>query len=131
MHTMSHRCGLLVAALLSVSACSNESKDSLADSMLVFESKQAVQCESRGIPLAESANRLVEAGIDVLESHCGQETGVAYTTVCGGGTTAINLHRINAVNLATANALGFASVDELIDTDRGTGFEIVDCGELE
>lgn len=131
MQSISHRCGLLITALLSVSACSNESGDTLADSMLVYESKQAVQCESRGIPLAESANRLVEGGVDVLESHCGQETGVAYTTVCGGATTAINLHRINSVNLATANALGFTSVDELVDVDQGIGYEIVDCGELE
>ena len=43
---------------------------------LVFADRGARQCESDGISLEASAQILIDAGIDVIDSACGIRTGV-------------------------------------------------------
>jgi hypothetical protein len=68
-------CGVVLLA-----ACSgNDDPSDLAriGNRLVYTSREALQCESDGITPAESAQRLIDAGVDVIESTCGLITGVA------------------------------------------------------
>ena len=95
--------------------------------LLVYESRQAVQCGSRGLTTRQSAQKLVDGGIDVIASHCGAVTGVVYVALCGTETGEILIHEIRGVNLRDAEQLGFNPVTELQDPASGTNWEKVDC----
>jgi hypothetical protein len=92
---------------------------------LVFVDRGAHQCQMDGTTPESSAQRLINAGVDVLKSYCGQRTGVASPTVCGAPTGDILLHEIRAANLPDAERLGFESVARL--ADAGQGYLLVDC----
>ena len=93
----------------------------------VFESRQSVQCGTRGLTTQQSAQKLVNGGIDVLESNCGVTTGFAYAAVCGGATGEILIHKVRRANLGDAEQLGFESVETLRNPTTGIGFANVDC----
>ena len=95
--------------------------------VLVFESRQSIQCGTRGLTTQQSAQKLINGGIDVLESSCAAMTGFAYATVCGNGTGDILIHRIRRANLEDAEERGFVPVDELRDPLVGSGYVRVDC----
>jgi hypothetical protein len=99
----------------------------IAGDVLVFESRQSIQCGTRGLTTQQSAQKLINGGIDVLESHCGAVTGVGFAAVCGGDTGEILIHEIRIVNLSDAERLGFRSVGTLQDPAVGSGFVKVDC----
>jgi len=93
----------------------------------VFADRGSRQCESTGISPGESAQLLINVGVDVLRSDCGIRTGVAFPAVCGGATGEIVVHQIRSVNLPTAEQLGFAPVSTLVDPVAGTSYELVAC----
>ena len=99
---------------------------SLGD-VLVYESRQAIQCTSRGLTTQESAQKLVNGGIDVLESNCGVNTNLVFAAVCGAGTGDILIHKIRSANLADAEQRGFSSVATLSNPTTGIGYAKVDC----
>lgn len=94
---------------------------------LVYEGRQAVQCGSRGLTTAESAQKLIDGGIDVIASNCGIVTGQVYAAVCGAGTGEILIHEIRSENVRDAEQRGFNPVRELQDPVSGTTWEKVDC----
>ncbi len=93
----------------------------------VFADREARQCESDGVSPEVSAQKLINAGIDVLQSTCGIRTGVLFPAVCGGATADILVHGIRSVNLPDAEKLGFQETSTLIDEAKGMGFVLVDC----
>ena len=95
--------------------------------VLVYESRQAIQCTARGLTTQESAQKLVNGGIDVLESNCGVDTDLVHATLCGLGTNEILIHKIRSSNLADAEQRGFSSVDTLRNPTTGIGYAKVDC----
>lgn len=116
----------VLAALLG--ACGEENPDAVVPgNVLVFESRQSVQCGTRGNTPLQSAQRLTNGGIDVVRSGCGVMTGVAFAAVCGGGTGEILMHEIRRSNLDDADRLGFFPVEELRNSATGRGYEWVDC----
>ena len=83
---------LTAAAGAMLGACGGETTEGKSPTemissgdVLVFESRQTIQCGSRGLTTQQSAQKLVNSGIDVLESNCGVNTGVAFATLCGLG----------------------------------------------
>ncbi|SRR5690349_22622676 len=95
--------------------------------VLVYEGRQAVQCGSRGLTTQESAQKLINGGIDVIASNCGVVTGVVYAAVCGQATGEILIHEIRRVNVPDAEQRGFNPVVELQDPVSGVSWEKVDC----
>jgi hypothetical protein len=95
--------------------------------VLVYESRQAIQCTTRGLTTQASAQKLVNGGIDVLESNCGVNTNLVFAAVCGAGTGDLLIHKIRSSNLADAEHLGFSSVDTLRNPTTGIGYAKVDC----
>lgn len=85
------------------------------------------QCEAPVISLPQSASRLALAGVQVLRSSCGMETGVFHPAVCGAGMSEILVHNIPAEQLPAALAAGFSSIDALVDAARGTGWKRLRC----
>jgi len=123
---MDVRHAIYVATLLLV-ACGGDSSAPAPGDTLVYVDRGVRQCESDGIAPQASAQILIDAGIDVLQSSCGIRTGVAFPAVCGAGTADILVHEIRSVNLPDAERLGFQETSTLIDTAAGTGYELVDC----
>ena len=95
--------------------------------VLVYEGRQAVQCGSRGLTTQESAQKLINGGIDVIASNCGVVTGVVYAAICGQATGEILIHEIRRVNVPDAEQRGFNPVVELQDPVSGVSWEKVDC----
>jgi len=121
------RCRFL-GVLVLATACSGGGEATTDPSdVLIFTDSGARQCESGGMSPDESAQALIVAGVDVLQSRCGIRTGVAYAAVCGGETGQIILHEIRAVNLPTARQLGYELASTLIDPVMGTSYQSVDC----
>ncbi len=121
---MDLRWAICVVTLLLV-ACPEDSITPV--DTLVYVDREVRQCESDGVSLESSAQLLINAGIDVLQSSCGIRTGVLYPDVCGGATADILVHEIRSVNLPDAEPLGFQEIGTLIDAAAGTSFELIDC----
>ncbi len=96
---------------------------------MVFESRNALQCETTGISPNDSAAKLSKAGIEAMETQCGQRTGVAYPAACGMGTGTLLIHKIAQTDLEAAKQAGFEAVSELVNLDEGRGYEFIDCSE--
>ena len=99
----------------------------LPGDVLVYESRQAIQCTSRGLTSQASAQKLVNGGIDVLESNCGVNTNLVFAAVCGAGNGDILIHKIRSSNLADAEQRGFSAVATLSNPTTGIGYAKVDC----
>ncbi len=124
-------CRLLLSAACLLAACSGDSGSGAADGALVYTGTGAAQCETGGLSLEQSAQRLIDAGIDVLDSACGAMTGVAFAAVCGAPTGEILVHEIRDVNAPHAREIGYESVETLVDPEQGTGYRLVDCDTRE
>jgi len=99
-----------------------------SESVMVYESRNALQCEpTSGISPADSAAKLSDAGIDMVDTYCGYKTGVMYPAACGMGTPDILIHRIAETDLSVALQTGFSLVDELTNYEQGISYEVVDC----
>lgn len=101
-----------------------------SDTVTVFKSTGAVQCEPSGMSAEESAQFLIDNGIDVISSYCGFETNLAVATVCGAGTTDINLHVIRESYLTYAEDIEYFDVLELENDTTGSGYEVVECENI-
>jgi len=121
---MKMRCAVYFAFLF-LAACSSGS--SITEETLVFAYGPR-QCES-GISLESSAQILIDAGIDVLKSSCGAQTGYFYPAVamCGMPSGLIWVHEIRTVNLSDAEQLGFHEISILVDASAGAGYQLIDC----
>lgn len=93
---------------------------------VVYISDGSKQCETQSLAPAQTAQTLINAGIDVTKSECGRITGMSVITACGASTLQINLHTIHEANIPDAEDLGFSSVRALT-SQTGVGYEVVDC----
>lgn len=112
---------LLTILSLILMACEHEDDENSLpdDQVIVYIDDMAIQCESPGLSEIETAQQLIDVGIDIIASMCGSFTA-AVITICGAQTTGINLHIINIQNVVDAQELGFEPVSSLIvENDRG------------
>jgi hypothetical protein len=114
-----------------VSNCAGDaSKNELSnENVIVYTFKENTQCNNDGLTFKESSQKLINAGIDVLESYCGAKTGLYSISRCGAKTTDIIAHKIRSVNLSTANQVGYQDIESLTNKDKGTGYRIEKCPE--
>ena len=103
----------------------NNANDEI-DDIMVYIDNGAIQCDFQGYSVDETAKTLTDNGIEVIESHCGYITGMAITAVCGASTNEIHLHVIVPTSLDEAVALGFISIDTIIN-DPEIGYVITEC----
>ncbi len=109
-----------MALLLSLEGCASQT-------VRVYENTGERQCEGGGVTLTENAAKLTSAGIDVIDSKCGIQTGVAVMAVCGGSTVNIHTHEIKAHDLDRAEELGFENIIALVSKESGTGYAFKQC----
>lgn len=118
------RISFLIIVAVSILSCSQS--DNTENFGIVYINDGAIQCEFEGLSETETAQILVDAGIDVIESQCGFLTGVSVVDQCGAGDITINLHTIPIQNLPDAQTMGFESI-ETLNNDADTGYAITDC----
>ena len=114
---------LLLLFIITVGSSCNETS---TGNEVVYINNGAIQCESKGLSEVETAQILINEGIDVLKSQCAYITGIAIAAQCGLGGSNINLHTLNTQNLVDAQTLGFLSISELQKGDD-PGYKIIDC----
>ena len=99
----------LIAAIcaFTTSCGGSNSSDSEINSVQVFISNGSIHCGFEGNSPAQTAQLLIQNGIDVIESQCGIITGLARPAVCGSATDEVNIHTIFRANQNAAEELGF------------------------
>ena len=114
-----------VVILFGIVSCGSGKND---NHEIVYINDGAIQCESEGMSQQETAQILINGGIDVIKSQCGYLSGIDVAAQCGLGDNNINLHTINIQNLIDAQALGFDTVLTL-NRDDDIGYVIIECSE--
>ena len=114
-----------VVVLFAIVACDTDSEKYTE---IVYINDGAIQCESDGMSVIETAQVLIDNGIDVIKSQCGYLSGVVVAAQCGLGDININLHTIPIQNLPDAQSLGFESVLTL-RRDDDIGYVVIECPE--
>lgn len=115
---------MLLILPLTISACGGDKNNS--EETYVFVGSGAIQCQYGGDTLETTAEPLIQAGIDVIESDCAYKTNVVVISSCGAPTTNINLHKISSANIDDAEKLGYYSVS-VLEADSDPGHEITPC----
>ncbi|WGK62271.1 hypothetical protein QAO71_03270 [Halopseudomonas sp. SMJS2] len=110
----------LIASLLLLTACTTQTTH-------VYKPDGNKQCEPAITSLADSIDQLTNAGIKAVTSNCAIQTGMAVITVCGAPTLGIHLHEIAASDVQKAKELGYEEASNLLNEDRGIGYEITRC----
>lgn len=93
----------------------------------VYESRGASQCESAGLTPQQSADKLHQAGLAVSHSHCALRTDLMFASQCGQPNGEIIIHTVPASAQAKAQALGFAPLADLAQVSGETGYESIAC----
>ena len=122
------RCVQVILVSLILIGCNHESDGgNLSESQeIVYINDGTVQCESEGLSEIETAQQLIDNGIDVISSMCGFLSGIAVAAQCGLGDVNINLHIVNIQNVADAQELGFEPVSSL-KRANDKGYVIIEC----
>lgn len=93
---------------------------------LVYINDSSVQCEFEGVSEQETAQILIDYGVDVIESTCGYISGVAVATQCGLGDININVHLISDDKVIDAQNIGYELIATL-ENEEGLGYETIEC----
>lgn len=95
--------------------------------VMIYEAKGDQQCGYKpGKTITESARKLENEGIVVIESFCGVKHGFTMA-MCGGPTLNILLHHIDEKDLESAEKLGFKPVTQLHSSDNKPEFDMISC----
>jgi len=102
------------------------SPELLEGEALVYISTGSKQCQNNGMSHNVTAQLLIDKGVDVISSHCGDITGLLVPAACGADTLEINLHTINSQNIPDAQNEGFEPVSKLSER-IGVGYQVIEC----
>lgn len=112
--------------LFFLSGCKTDGRASAF--VLVYEDKGALQCEpDSALTATDSAAKLSDARVDVVDSYCSYKTGVMYPAACGMGTPDILIHRIAEADLRMAQLAGFSLIDAMTLPEQGIRYEMAEC----
>lgn len=112
----------IISILMSLISCNNSDDKRI----YVYIDDGSIQCESSGLSVEETAQPLINYGVDVFESSCAYITGIAIAAQCGLGDSNINIHLIDKENVIDAQNIGYEPVSTLED-DGYFGYETVEC----
>lgn len=93
---------------------------------LVYINDSSVQCEFEGFSEQETAQILIDSGVNVIESTCGYISGISVAAQCGLGGININVHLISDDKVIDAQNIGYELIATL-ENDDGLGYETIEC----
>ncbi|WP_028024164.1 hypothetical protein [Enterovibrio calviensis] len=97
------------------------------ESVTVYQSRGAIQCEDPGMTAVDSFQQLSSNGVHVETSQCGQLNGVSFVSVCGAETADVVIHSIEAKDVKLAEMMGYSRLDSKQHADELSDFNIVPC----
>lgn len=105
----------LLCALLA--ACASPLQNAAENTVSVYKSRGALQCERGGLSVSELEKQLKDAGIRVQAATCGHD-GRMRPAMCGRPDGAIAIFEIPAAQLEAATALKFAPLERAQGASR-------------
>ncbi len=97
---------------------------------IIYIETGSVQCQAQGVTHLETAQLLIDNGIEVIESQCADLSGEGVVIQCGLVGPDINVHTVAPENHARSLAMGFKSTSSLKQGDD-IGYTIKDCDSLQ
>ncbi|MDD1782759.1 hypothetical protein LRP49_16420 [Enterovibrio sp. ZSDZ35] len=113
----------VVGMALAVASCAIKQPETTD----VYIPKGAIQCETQGMTLSESTQRLASVGVTSVSAQCAEITGVMHSAVCGGQTGEIIVHTIATKEVLLAEQAGYKGVKALQSTGNDTGYIAIEC----
>jgi len=116
----------LTTLVIGLAACNGSDQEEQVSQSLVFINNSSVQCEFEGFSEQETAQNLIDYGVEVIESTCGYISGVSVAAQCGLGEANINIHLIEDDKIIDAQNVGYELISTL-ENDDDLGYETVEC----
>jgi len=117
---------IITTFALSLVACNSNDKEEQQNQSLVYINDSSVQCEFEGLSKQETAQNLIDYGVDVIESSCAYISGISIAAQCGLGGSNINIHLIADDKVTDAQNIGYELISAL-ENDENLGYETIDC----
>lgn len=112
-----HKLVLMMTAAMMLSACADLGRVAPASGVLVYKYGGSKQCEGGGTPVEKMMRQLSEAGIPVMNVHCGTD-GRMYPAMCGAPDGRIGILEVPEGKVSAAAALGFAPLSGLPEASK-------------
>lgn len=113
---------LVPVGLLTLAGCNMSSLMQFENYVEVYTPNHRLQCQSNGLGIEETQERLTQVGVKIHDSKCASMKGMVYLQGCGMPGGYINVHRIYVGDLARAEQQGFLSVERLQE-----GYQVEEC----
>ena len=107
-----HKVLIVIGTVLMLSACADLGRVAPAPGVSVYKYVGSKQCEGGGTPVEKMMRQLSEAGIPVMNVHCGTD-GRMYPAMCGAPDGRIGILEVPEGKVSAAAALGFAPLSNL------------------
>ena len=112
-----HKLALMMTAAMTLSACADLGRVAPASGVSVYKYVGSRQCEGGGTPVEKMMRQLSEAGIPVINVHCGTD-GRMYPAMCGAPDGRIGILEVPEGKVSAATALGFAPLSGLPEASK-------------
>ena len=113
---MHKRVWMMVAAI-TLNACADLGRVAPGSGVSVYKYVGSRQCEGGGTPVEKMMRQLSEAGIPVINVHCGTD-GRMYPAMCGAPDGRIGILEVPEGKVSAAAALGFAPLNNLPEASK-------------
>ena len=112
-----HKRILVMSAAMTLSACADLGRVAPGAGVPVYKYVGSRQCEGGGAPVEKMMRQISEAGIPVMNVHCGTD-GRMYPAMCGAPDGRIGILEIPENKVSAAAALGFAPLSNLPEASK-------------
>lgn len=112
-----HKFVLLMSSAMMLSACADLGRVAPAPGVSVYKYVGSRQCEGGGTPVEKMMRQLSEAGIPVMNVHCGTD-GRMYPAMCGAPDGRIGILEVPEGKVSAAAARGFAPLSNLPEASK-------------
>ena len=108
---------LVTTAAMTLSACADLPRVAPGPGVSVYKYVGSRQCEGGGTPVEKMMRQLSEAGVAVMNVHCGTD-GRMYPAMCGASDGRIGILEVPEDKVSAAAALGFAPLSNLPEASK-------------
>ena len=112
-----HKVLIVIGTALTLSACADLGRVAARPGVSVYKYVGSRQCEDGGTPVEKMMRQLSEAGIPVINVHCGTD-GRMYPAMCGAPDGRIGILEVPESKVSAAAALGYAPLVNLPEANR-------------
>ena len=112
-----HKLALVITVAMTLSACADLARVAPGPGVSIYKYVGSKQCEGGGTPVEKMMRQLSEAGVPVMNVHCGTD-GRMYPAMCGAPDGRIGILEVPESKVSAAAALGFAPLSSLPEASK-------------